>query len=384
MEVIHSIARINDKLQGQDNHSNVFNDIKKNYDIYLKAFNDDQSKVLHQIKDLSVQQSYQNNMLKELDDKVANKKLDVISIETMNAVNELKDKQDQLHKIISVGTSSKDDMYQVLLDIKNQTDHLQQLYVNENMSFTSKLVNQDSTYSALLSEMKSNQDIFYTKTTEELENARAVHDKLLEAVQEQQDSVDSVSYYLHKIQQDSHDTKSLLHEIFQAIYSMKTGDLKESFKRLFVNVEDIMKNQEEVITLYKESSSDNRNVNIENNDHVRTLFNQNFSILSKLEEQQTDVLNKISSERGIVERLSNNILEKQENLVKNYKFKLFDKGESSFLIDYENTKVTNFLKTKKGSGEYVEILKTINRKNTKIKVVTGIFVRERERGPLAV
>jgi hypothetical protein len=344
LEVIHSIARINDKLQGQDNHSNVFNDIKKNYDIYLKSFNDDQSKVLHQIKDLSVQQSYQNNMLKELDNKVANNKVDVISMETMNAVNELKDKQDKLHKIISVVTSSKDDMYQVLLDIKNQTDHLQQLYVNENISFTSKLVNQDSLYSALLSEMKSNQDIFYTKTTEELENARAVHDKLLEAVQEQQDSVDSVSYYLHKMQQDSHDTKSLLHEIFQAIYSMKTSDLKESFKRLFVNVEDIMKNQEEVITLYKESSSDNRNVNIENNDHVRTLFNQNFSILSKLEEQQTDVLNKISNFQNVSSGSYDDLLKDIYNLLNNIntrndvlndffsKYDQFDKVDS--IIDF--------------------------------------------------
>ena len=242
LEVIHSIARLNDKLQDKDNNSNILNDIKKNYDIYLKSFNDDQSEMLHHIKDLSVQQSYQNNLLKELDNKVTSKTLEVVSIDTMNAVNELKDKQEKLNNIISDGKSSKHDMYQLLLDIKNQTDHLQQLYVDENVSFTSKLVNQDSLYSALLSEMKSNQDIFYTKTTEELENAREAHGKLLEAVQEQQDSVDSVSYYLHKLQQDSNDTKSLLHDVFQAIYSMKSSDLKESFKRLFVNVEDIMKN----------------------------------------------------------------------------------------------------------------------------------------------
>jgi hypothetical protein len=58
-------------------------------------------------------------------------------------------------------------------------------------------------------------------------------------------------------------------------------------------------------------------------------------------------LNKIAAEKGTVERLSNNILQKQEDLIKNYKFKLFDKGESNLLIDYENTKITNFLKTKK-------------------------------------
>jgi hypothetical protein len=113
---------------------------------------------------------------------------------------------------------------------------------------------------------------------------------------------------------------------------------------------------------------------------VQDQFTTTGALPTEMKQLQTNVLNKISSERGIVERLSNNILEKQENLVKNYKFKLFDKGESSFLIDYENTKVTNFLKTKKGSGEYVEILKTINKElHPEVKALHNILEQSTQR-----
>jgi hypothetical protein len=113
---------------------------------------------------------------------------------------------------------------------------------------------------------------------------------------------------------------------------------------------------------------------------VQDQFTTAGALPTEMKQLQTNVLNKISSERGIVERLSNNILEKQENLVKNYKFKLFDKGESSFLIDYENTKVTNFLKTKKGSGEYVEILKTINKElHPEVKALHNILEQSTQR-----
>jgi hypothetical protein len=77
---------------------------------------------------------------------------------------------------------------------------------------------------------------------------------------------------------------------------------------------------------------------------------------------QTQALNKISAEKSIVEKLSNNILQKQEDLVKNYKFKLFDKGESSLYIDYENTKITNFLKSTKGTKDYSDLLKSIDKR----------------------
>ena len=83
---------------------------------------------------------------------------------------------------------------------------------------------------------------------------------------------------------------------------------------------------------------------------------------TKIKNVQTQALNKISAEKGIVERLSDQILKKQEDLVKNYKFKLFDKGESSVLIDYENTKITNFLKTTKGTQKYKDLLKSIDKR----------------------
>lgn len=83
---------------------------------------------------------------------------------------------------------------------------------------------------------------------------------------------------------------------------------------------------------------------------------------SAVKNVQTQALNKISAEKGIIERLSNNILRKQEDLLKDYKTKLFDKGESSLYIDYENTKITNFLKTEKGSEAYKTILKSIDKR----------------------
>jgi len=75
---------------------------------------------------------------------------------------------------------------------------------------------------------------------------------------------------------------------------------------------------------------------------------------------QTKVLNQISAEKKTVERLADQILEKQSDLVKEYKFKLFDKGESSNMIQYENNKVLNFLKSYKGSTAYKNYLKEIN------------------------
>jgi len=81
---------------------------------------------------------------------------------------------------------------------------------------------------------------------------------------------------------------------------------------------------------------------------------------SKIKNVQTQALNKISAEKSIVEKLSDNILRKQEDLVKDYKFKLFDKGESSLYIDYENTKISEFLKTTKGTKNYKDLLKSID------------------------
>ena len=77
---------------------------------------------------------------------------------------------------------------------------------------------------------------------------------------------------------------------------------------------------------------------------------------------QTQALNKISAEKGIVERLSNQILQKQEDLVKDYKFKLFDKGESSLYIDYENTKISNYLKSEAGTKKSKDIFNTIDKR----------------------
>ena len=101
---------------------------------------------------------------------------------------------------------------------------------------------------------------------------------------------------------------------------------------------------------------------------------------AEMKQIQTTALNKIAAEKGTVERLSNNILQKQEDLIKNYKFKLFDKGESNLLIDYENTKVTNFLKTKKGSDDYKNILKDINKElHPEVKALHDILERSTSR-----
>ena len=83
---------------------------------------------------------------------------------------------------------------------------------------------------------------------------------------------------------------------------------------------------------------------------------------SGVKDVQTKALNKISAEKSIVEKLSDNILKKQEDIVKDYKFKLFDKGESSLYIDYENTKITEFLKTNKGTKNYKDLLNTIDKR----------------------
>lgn len=95
---------------------------------------------------------------------------------------------------------------------------------------------------------------------------------------------------------------------------------------------------------------------------------------TKVKNVQTQALNKISAEKGIVERLSNQILNKQEDLVKDYKMKLFDKGESSVYIDYENTKITNFLKSTKGTKNYKDLLKSIDeRLHPQVKTLKQIL-----------
>lgn len=100
----------------------------------------------------------------------------------------------------------------------------------------------------------------------------------------------------------------------------------------------------------------------------------------EMKQIQTTALNKIAAEKGTVERLSNNILQKQEDLIKGYKFKLFDKGESNLLIDFENTKVTNFLKTKKGSSDYKNILSSINKElHPEVKALHDILERSTSR-----
>jgi Flp pilus assembly protein TadG len=89
---------------------------------------------------------------------------------------------------------------------------------------------------------------------------------------------------------------------------------------------------------------------------------------------QTQALNKISAEKGIVERLSNNILQKQEDLIKDYKIKLFDKGESLPYINYENTKISNFLKATKGTKNYNDLLKSIDKRlHTEVKLLKKII-----------
>jgi len=104
------------------------------------------------------------------------------------------------------------------------------------------------------------------------------------------------------------------------------------------------------------------------------------AIPKEMKQIQTTALNKIAAEKGTVERLSDNILQKQEDLIKNYKFKLFDKGESNFLIDYENTKITNFLKTEKGSSEYKNILKDINKElHPEVKALHDVLDRSTTR-----
>jgi len=113
---------------------------------------------------------------------------------------------------------------------------------------------------------------------------------------------------------------------------------------------------------------------------IQDQFTTAGALPKEMKQIQTTALNKIAAEKGTVERLSNNILQKQEDLVKNYKFKLFDRGESNFLIDYENTKITNFLKTKKGSSDYTNILKDISKElHPEVKALHDILERSTSR-----